>query len=300
MVARSKSSTAPPPYSKVSQTSTPTTASTINWQSDSYPRVKETDIKNRKEIARLLSNDRGVIENARRIVAKQHGFDQLDKQEQERRMEEAALKRVQTRIYDGQYTSCTYPMFAGFIPKLVFGSVNGLKDPDKEARMVRQLAALREKYTGRQLDSDDDDEEDLPPVKTEDNTKQRKMGEFLQLVETQEPRLAEDNTDPVHEDSDNDQDIGNKTTTANPRPKGRNTADHGSKRNRVEKSHYNSNKAKTKKKESITWRAVSRGQPLSPGSPAANFEHWKPKSNPWLRRVVFRGQIMAEDGKDDE
>ena len=262
--------------------------------------MKETDIKIRKEIARLLSNDRSVIKNARQIVAKQHGFDQLDKQEQERRMEEAALKRVQTRIDNGQYTSCTYPMFAGFIPKLVFGSVDGLKDPDKEARMVRQLAALREKYTGRQLDSDDDDEEDLPPVKTEDNAKQRKMGEFLQSVETQEPRLAKDNTDPVHEDSDNDQDIGNKTTTANPRSKGRKTADHVSKRNRVEKSHYNSNKSKNKNKETITWRAVSRGQPLSPGSPAANFEHWKPKSNPWLGRVVFRGQIMAEDGKDDE
>jgi aspartate oxidase len=170
----------------MSQIPTQTSKSSINWQSskrDPYSRMKDTEARNRKDIQRLLSNDRCVIKNARSTESKQHGFYQLDKQEQERRMKGAALRRVKQRINDGHYTSCIYPDFAGYVPKVVSGEHGYLRDPEKEVRMVRQLAALRREQVGGQLDSDDDDDEDPLPIKAEETTTKQKMSESLQFVQ---------------------------------------------------------------------------------------------------------------------
>jgi hypothetical protein len=246
------------------------------------------DILNKKKIAKNLSQDRESIRSARSIAAKKPGFDRLDPSEQERQLEQAAMSKIQRRIDEGMYVSCNYPEFEGYIPPITYGKTGHTKDPVRETCYSRQLEALR-----RGPDSDDDDDENPLPIKTEDDIKQRKMSEFLQFVGTQEARLSKDSSEHGHEDS------GNKNPTANPRSKGRSTTVHTLKRTtKVDKSHYKNNN--NNKKEAITWRAVSRGQPLLPGSPAPSFKHWKPNHNPWLGRVVFRGQIMAEDGKGED
>jgi len=196
------------------------------------------DMKNKKDIARSLANDRSVIKNARDAVAKQHGFQQLHEQEQERRMREAALKRVQVRIDSGQYTSCTYPEFIDYVPNVAFGAVSYSKDLDKEERTVRQLTALRKKCDGRQLNSGDYDDEDPLPIKTEGNTTKRKMSDFFPSIEKNGTRFSKDATNPGRVDSANEEDNnGSKTATAGRRSQGRNTTAHTSDRSRVDKSH---------------------------------------------------------------
>jgi hypothetical protein len=250
----------------------------------------QTDNENRKAIQKSLNADRETIRSTRRAVSEKLGFDLLDTSEQERQLEEVALTKVQRRIDEGLYVSCKYPEFAGYIPPIAYGKTGQTKDPVRHACFSRQLEALRREPAS---DDDDDDEEDVPPFKTEENnTKQKKMSEFLQFVGDHETRLSKDNGEPEHEDG-GDKDKVDKTATAGRRSQGRKSAPHTLKRKRVDESNGN-------KKEVITWRVVSRGEPLPPGSPAVNFEPRKPKINPWLGRVVFRGQIMAENGKDED
>jgi hypothetical protein len=237
----------------------------------------------------MLSSDREAIRHARAYAATRDGFGLLDESEQERRLTEAVENRIQRRIDGGLYVSCTYPEFVGYLPPSFYGQTGHLKDPEKDKRLDRQLEALRREPA----DDDDDDEEDLPPFKTEENTKkQRKMSDFLPSAENHGSRSSKDNTEPGHEDGD-DKDKNGKTATADRRSQGRNPTPHTLKRKRVDTNSDN-------KKEAITWRVVSRGEPLPPGSPVANFEQRKPKINPWLGRVVFRGQVLAEDSKDEE
>lgn len=304
MVVRSssKSSTAQPSPPNMSQTSTQTSTSTINWQpgeSDSYSMMKDMESRNKKDISRSLANDRSVIKTARDAVAKQHGFHQLDEQEQERRMKEAALNRVRMRINNGQYTSCTYPIFAGFIPKIVFGSTDGSKDPDKEDRMVRQLADLRKKFARGQQDSDDDYDEDedeiVPPSKNEKGGIKQEMSDVPPYAERNESKPSKHSSCCRGKANCNSNEKG---TTASQQAQESHTAPHSSKRKRSDDSDGDGGGGG--KKRMITWRAVSRGQPLPEGAPAPEFEQWKPKVNPWLGRVVFQGQVLDEDAGDED
>jgi hypothetical protein len=251
--------------------------------------------QHKRRIQHILSQDRTAIRRARDVVVKRAGFDLLDESEQKRRLAESAKTRIQTRIDAGLHVSCNYPEFTGYLPPSFYGHAGQVKDPEKDERLKRQLKNLPCELVGD--DDDDDDDEDPLPIKAEGNTKQQKMSEFLQFVETQEARLSKDTTNPGHKESNNGADKNDKTATAGRRSKGRNT-----KPTKVDKSHYNSknNSKVNNKKETITWRAVSRGQPLLAGSPAPNVKQWEPKSNPWLGRVVFRGQSMAEDSKNDD
>lgn len=237
----------------------------------------------------MLSSDREAIRHARAYVATRDGFGLLEKSEQERRLTEAAEARIQRRIDGGLHVSCNYPEFVGYLPPSFYGQTGHVKDPEKDKRLDRQLEALRRDSAS----DDDDDEEDPPPFNTEENTKkQKKMSEFLQFGEDSETRLSKDTSKPGHEDG-GDKDKPDTTAIAGRRSQGRNPSLHTSKRDRVNKSNDN-------KKEVITWRAVSRGEPLPSDAPEAGFEQKKPKINPWLGRAVFRGQIMAENDKDED
>lgn len=280
------------------------TAIAKDWLANNREQLEalKSDKQIKDEISKALANDRSSISAVRTNVAKRHNFSLLDTAEQERQMTEAVMLCIGKRIASGRYASCTYPEFEGFIPQLAFG-VKARTDPMSKKCMDLQLAALRKAsaaagYASSDDDDDDDDEEDPRPIKTEENTTKRKMSDFFPVTEKNETRLSKNATNPGRQDNANEQDNNYKTATVNRRSQGRNTTAQISKRTRVDKSHY-SNKD-INNKEAITWRAVSRGQPLIPGSPSANFEHWKPKSNPWFGRVVFRGQITAEDGKDED
>jgi hypothetical protein len=297
------------PSSTPRRTSQDATAIAKDWQASNREQLKasKTDKQIQDELAKVLANDRQAISAVRTKVAKGHNFSLLHTAEQERQMTEAAMLCISKRIASGRYASCTYPEFEGFIPQLAFG-VKGRTDPVSKKCINLQLVALRKASAAGEYassdddddDDDDDDEEDPLPVKTEENTTKRKMSDFFPVTGKNETRLSKDSTNPGRQDSANEQDKNDKTTAANRRSQGRNTTAHTPKQNRVDKSHYSSNSHKNHKKELITWRAVSRGQPMLPGSPPANFMHWKPKSNPWFGRVVFRGQITAEDGKDED
>jgi hypothetical protein len=259
------------------------------FKQGSRPTGPSLQVQNRRRIQKMLSSDREAIRHARAYVATRDGFSLLEESEQERRLTEAVENRIQRRIDGGLYVSCNYSEFVGYLPPSFYGQTGHVKDPEKEKRLDRQLEALRQEPSS----DDDDDEEDVPPFKTEENTKkQKKMSEFLQFVGDHETRLPKDDSEPRHENGD-DEDKNDKTTTAGRRSQSRNPAPHTLKRNRVNKSNDN-------KKEVITWRAIRRGQPLPSGTPAANFQQWKPKINPWLGRAVFRGQIMAEDSRDED
>jgi hypothetical protein len=262
------------------------------FKQGSKPTGPSLQVQNRRRIQKMLSSDREAIRHARAYAATRDGFGLLDESEQERRLTEAVENRIQRRIDGGLYVSCTYPEFVGYLPPSFYGQTGHLKDPEKEKRLNRQLEALRRESAGDD-DDDDDDEEDLPPSKTEENTKkQMKISEFLPFAENHGTRLSKDNSAPGHEDSA-DKDKSDKAATAGRRSQGRNPTPHTLKRKRVDTSNDN-------KKEAITWRVVSRGEPLPPGSPVANLEQRKPKINPWLGRVVFRGQVLTEDSKDEE
>jgi hypothetical protein len=263
----------------------------------SKPTGPSQDAQNKKRILKMLTSDRDGIRHARTYAAEKAGFGLLDKSEQERRMTEAARLRVDKRIDGGHHVSCIYPEFLGYLPPSFYGQTGRVDDPDKYERLRRQIQALHREPASDD-DDDDDYEEDSLPIKTEENTTKRKMSDFFPVTEKNETRLSKSATNPGRQDSANEQDNNDKTATAKRRSQGRNTTAQTSKRTRVDKSHYNNKDINNK--EAITWRAVSRGQPLLPGSLSANFEHWKPKSNPWFGRVVFRGQITAEDGKDED
>ena len=282
------------------------TAIAKDWLSNNREQLEalKSDKQIKDEISKALANDRSSISAVRTNVAKRHNFSLLDTAEQERQMTEAVMLCIGRRIASGRYASCTYPEFEGFIPQLAFG-VKARTDPMSKKCMDLQLAALRKAsaaggYASSDDDDDDDDEEVDPlPIKTEENTTKRKMSDFFPVTEKNEIRLSKDATNPGRKDSANEEyNNGNKTATANRRSRGHNTAAPTPNGSRVDKSYYNNKNIN--KKEAITWRAVSRGEPLPSGSPAPKCDHWKPKSNPWLGRVVFRGQIMTEDGKDDD
>ena len=272
-------------------------------------------LQSRKRIQKMLSADREAIRHSRAYTATRDGFGLLDKSEQERRMNEAMKTRIQGRIDAGLYVSCNYSEFIGYLPPSYYGQIGHVKDPEKDKRLDRQLEALRREHAG-------DDDEDPVPCKTEEPTKKRKMSEFLDFVDGHETHLSEDSNKPRHQD-ENHNDKNHKATMASQRTQNRSAPPHTLKRNRIDKSNGN-------KKEVVTWRAVSRGQPLPPGTPApdyeqrkpkvnkwqgravfrgqplppgtpaADYEQRKPKVNRWSGRVVFRGQVMAEDDKDED
>jgi hypothetical protein len=277
-------------------------------------------LQSRKRIQKMLSSDREAIRHSRAYTATRDGFGLLDKSEQERRMNEAMKTRIQGRIDAGLYVSCNYSEFIGYLPPSYYGQFGHVKDPEKDKRLDRQLEALRREHAG-----DDDDEEPVP-CKTEEPTKKRKMSEFLDFVDSHETHLSKDSNKPRHQDETHN-DKNHKAANTGRRSQGSNSTPHTLRRQRVDKSHQNNDK---NKKETTTWRAVSRGQPLPPGTPAAdyeqrkpkvnkwqgravfrgqplppgvpaaNFQQMKPKVNRWSGRVVFRGQVMAEDDKDED
>jgi hypothetical protein len=287
-----KSSSAPP-----RSASQDATTLTENWRTSNREQLKslEKDKAIKNDILKLLSADRTSIVAAKKRTAKRHDFHLLDESEQERQTREAVLLCVKQRIDDGRCVSCTYPEFAGFIPHMAFG-VKRAVDPLKAEFMTRPLAALRKERedsgVGYASSNDDDDEDPLPCKIEEPTKKQKKMSDFLPFAENHEPHLSKDSSGPGHEDGD-DKDKSDRTTSTGRRSQGRKSAPHTLKRKRVDRSNG-------KKKKVTTWRAVSRGEPLPPGSPVVNFEQRKPKINPWLGRFVFRGQIMTEDGKDED
>jgi hypothetical protein len=138
--------------------------------------------QHKRRIQHILSQDRTAIRRARDVVVKRAGFDLLDESEQKRRLAESAKTRIQTRIDAGLHVSCNYPEFTGYLPPSFYGHAGQVKDPEKDERLKRQLKNLPCELAGE--DDDDDDDEDPLPIKAEGNTKQQKMSEFLQFVET--------------------------------------------------------------------------------------------------------------------
>lgn len=256
------------------------TALAENWRTSNREHLKalKTDKEFKAGIIRRLDTDRQAVKTAGEKVAKRPNFGLLEKSEQQRQKTEAILLCVEQRIQAGRYVSCEYPEFEGFVPHLAYGK--GGMNPIKAGLMARQLASLRKEQTGGHLDSDDEDEIEIKQEKSE----------HLPYVEARKsgpPETYKDKKSSKH---------GDKTTTTNQKSHHKHVATPSLRRKRAtnSKGYYSDDEDKV-----IKWRAVSRGQPLPPGAPAANFEQRKPKTNPWLGRVVFRGQVMVEDSKDE-
>ncbi|KAM0692887.1 hypothetical protein Q7P36_007444 [Cladosporium allicinum] len=306
----SKPSSAPPHISQDA------TAAAENWRANNREQLKalKTDKQIKDDINRALTADRQAILTVRANVTKRHDFALLDKSEQGRQMTEAVLLGIQKRIDQQRYASCKYSAFANFIPQIAFGIKTGTDNMRKEC-MARQLAAFRKESAGGYMYASNDDEDEIMPP-THGGIKQEKS-EPSPYHERRHPGPSETYRDKKPSKH------GDKTTTTDQTSYHKHAATPSLKRNRVDKSNGN-------KKEVITWRAVSRGQPLPPGTPAAdyeqrkpkvnkwqgravfrgqplppgvpaaNFQQRKPKVNRWSGRVVFRGQVMAEDDKDED
>lgn len=273
----------------MSQTNTQTSASVINWQSGKcgkYSSTRETEIHIKKAIARALNNDRMAVMLARQSVAKHPNFDLLEKSEQDRQLTEVSLHRIQQRITKGVYVSCKYPEYEGYVPQLAYGMHGHVLDDIRKRCWTRQLAALRQEYAEAQPSSDDEDE--IPPwqgdIKQETNS----------VSHTVEPHKEGQVRKPDDKERRNG---GDMTTTKKQEVHHKDTSAAKLKRKRSETSKGDGNDHNV---HAITWRVVSRGFHLLPGSPAPEFKQSNSKSNPWFGRVVFRGQAMADHIKNED
>lgn len=278
------------PGSAPLKTSQNPTTITENWRTNNREHLKtvELDKKFKGDIVKVLGNDSHAVKSAQANVAKRRNFDVLEKPEQERQKREAALRCVEQRIDEGRYVSCKYPEFTGFVPQAAFG-FKGI-DHAKAEFMSRQLAALRKESAGRQQYSDDeDDEEDVPRCKNEKSGIKHKLSDIPTYVKRNESMSSGQSRD--RGDEEDGSRCGDTTTTQD-----RLAAFHSLKLKRAdERDGEDGNKRKK-----ITWRAVSRGQPLLASSPAPNLKQPGPARNPWLGRVVSRGQVATGGVKDED
>lgn len=209
----------------------------------------------------------------------------MTKEDQDRIMEDAALRRMRERKANGKHVSCKYPEFEGYITPCAYGKTKE-GDMDKDERFRRQIQALREaRYASggrprRHDDGEDDDEEPPPTPKKQEGGIKGELSDIKEYVEPHQPRASrgasrgrarshgkgesedddseenseEEDSDEEDSDADSENDIKD---TIHVRHRGANT---GAAR------HTNAEESDSGDEAAVPLVAVSRGLPVPEGA----------------------------------
>jgi heat shock protein HspQ len=120
----------------------------------------------RKHLQQALANDKAVLTAAANKVRNPPKWDIWLPEQRTEETTKAVQAKIQSRVDGGQYVSCKYPEFEGFVPSLEPGVGH---DPKKSALMAAHMKAMKYKPVDEVAEEEDDEEDLITYLKKEED-----------------------------------------------------------------------------------------------------------------------------------